>query len=157
MNTDGPTLGVKIFLALVIIGFGAAGYGGLKTYFDNRAAISNLKDRGVETDASVTSVTEVSGRRIETYHKISVAFDPQGPDSSESAEILDCSGNRYDGEGSVTIDYLPDDPSIIRLAACEGSFDSNVLPGIIGLVFGALALLLLWRLRGFWTRSSTAP
>jgi hypothetical protein len=141
---------MNVFFALVIIGFGAAGFGGLKTYFDNRAEISNLNESGVETEASVTSVTEISGRRIETYHRINVAWDPQGPESSESAEVLDCSGNRYDGEDTVAIDYLPDDPSIVRLVACESSFDSNLLPGLVGLVFTGLALLLLWRLRGSW-------
>jgi hypothetical protein len=143
---------MKVFIALVILGFGAAAFGGLKTYLDNRAAASALQEGGIEADAHVSSVTEVSGRRIETYHKISVSFDPQGPLEFGSAEIQDCSGHRYEsGTGTVRIVYAASDPDTVRLAACRSSFDSDILPGIVGVAFLAVALLLLWRTRGLWT------
>ncbi|MFN2525814.1 MAG: DUF3592 domain-containing protein [Actinomycetota bacterium] len=149
-------LGTKIFWALVILGFGAATFGALKTYLDNRSELSALEERGVEEDATVTSVTEISGRRIETYHKINVSFHPQGLGDSASAEILDCSGHRYErGLDVVRILYLPEDPQVIRLAACRSSFDANLLPGIIGVVFAAFTLFILWATRRVWTINST--
>ena len=144
--------GMKLFMLVVIVGFGAAGYGGIKTFLDTRSDNAALDERGVEHDAGVISVTEVSGRRIETYHRINVAWDPEGPDSTASAEVLDCSGNRYDsGVDSVAIVYLPDDTETVKLAACQSSFDMNIFPGIIGLVFGALALFIAWKTRKMWT------
>lgn len=148
----GASPGMKVFYALVIIGFGAAGFGALKTYFDNRTASSALEERGVEADARVSSVTEISGRRIETYHELSISYDPPGPRLLEFAEVQDCSGQRYLGATpSVEIVYLPDDPDTVRLSACRSSFDSNILPGILGLVFVVIALFLPWRLRRVWT------
>lgn len=148
----GATLGAKIFWAVAIVLFGAAAFGALKTYIDNRAQISALEERGVEEDADVTFVTEVSGRRIETYHRIDVSFEPQGSGETVSAEILDCNGHRYESGLSVLrVIFLPEDPEVVRLAACQSSFDVNILPGIVGVVFAAFTLLALWRTRGLWT------
>jgi hypothetical protein len=137
-------------MAVVILGFGAAGVGALKTYIDNRAETTALAARGVEEDANVTNVTEVSGRRIETYHRINVSFDPRGPGLFEFAEILDCPGHRYDGPATVRIVYLPDDPEAVWLVACQSSFDANTFPGIIGVVLVAFTLFMLWRTRRLW-------
>jgi hypothetical protein len=146
-------IGFKIFMALVILGFAAAGYGGIKTYLEKSDQSRRLQEDGVEADADVMSVTEISGRRIETYHELSVSYDPSSEDFLAFAEVKDCSGARYEsGISTVRVVYLPDDPEVIRLAACEANFDTDRFPGIIGLVFGALALLLLWRLGlRFWT------
>ena len=145
-------LGIKIFLALVILGFAAAGYGGIKTYLDKTRAADALEKDGVETDADVSSATEISGRRIETYHELSVSYDPEGPEILEFAEVKDCSGARWEpGLDTVRIVYLPDDPEVVSLERCRSNFDTNIFPGIVGLVFGALALLLAWKTRGMWT------
>jgi hypothetical protein len=149
-SSNEPTLGVKIFIAVVIIGFGAAGFGGIKTFLDNKSTITALRDHGISEDASVLSVTEVTGRRIETYHRINIAFDPSGPDESQYAEVLDCSGNRYERSETARVLYLPEDPASVRLDACMSSFDTNILPGLVGLVFGGLALFILWRTRRIW-------
>ena len=146
------SLGIKIFFAIVILGLAAAGYGGIKTYLDKTSAASALEEDGVETDAEVTSATEISGRRIETYHELSVSYDPEGPKILEFAEVKDCSGARWEpGLETVRIVYLPDDPEVVSLERCRANFDANILPGILGLVFGALALLAAWKTRGMWT------
>jgi hypothetical protein len=145
------TLGLKVFFAIVILGLGAAGYGGIKTYLDKTSAASALEDNGVETDAEVTSATEVSGRRIETYHRLNVSWDPEGPKLLEFAEVLDCSGARWEpGLDTVRIVYLPDDPEVVTLERCRSNFDMNVFPGIIGIVFAAFALLVAWKTRRMW-------
>lgn len=148
----GPGLGTKVFIALVIVGFLAAGVGATKTYLDQSRRAAELEERGVAADADVMSATEISGRRIETYHKLRVSYDPPGPKILEFAEVQDCSGARYEpGVPTVRVVYLPNDPETVRLESCRSSFDSDVLPGIFGLVFFAIALLMLWRLRHLWT------
>ena len=145
------TLGVKIFWALVIIGFGAAGYGAMKTYVDQSRRAQALEERGVEADADVTSVTEISGRRIATYHELTVSYDPPGPKLLEFADVQDCDGARWEaGIETVRVVYLPDDPEVIRLQRCASHFDTDIFPGIIGGVFIALTLFLLWRTRTLW-------
>ena len=146
-------IGFKIFMALVVLGLAAAGYGGIKTYLEKSSQSQRLQEDGVEANADVSSVTEISGRRIETYHELRVSYDPPGEEILEFAEVKDCSGARYEsGITTVRVVYLPDEPEVIRLAACEANFDTDKFPGIIGLVFSAFALLLLWRLGlRFWT------
>jgi hypothetical protein len=140
-----------VFFALVILGFGAAGVAATATYLDKSAASKDLKERGVGTDADVVSATEFSGRRIETYHKLEISYDPDGPTVVEFAEVQDCSGARYEsGTDTVRVVYLPDDPQVVRLEACRSSFDSDVLPGFIGIAFIGFTLFMLWRLRGMW-------
>ena len=152
-QTARPGLGTKVFLALVIVGFAAAGIGAIKTYLDESRQSTELVERGVETDGDVMSATEISGRRIETYTKLRVSYDPQGPRILDFAEVQDCPAARYEpGISTVRVVYLPDDPDVIRLQTCRSSFDSDVLPGILGLVFIALALLILWRARRVWRR-----
>ena len=146
-----PTVGMKVFLALVVVGFLAAGWGGIKTYMDKTTQAKELEEKGVLADADVGSVTLTSGRRIEEYATLSVSYDPPGPKILEFAEVQDCSGARWErGIETVRIVYLPDDPEVIALEACRSNFDVNILPGILGAVFLALAVLLLWRLRNFW-------
>lgn len=142
---------MKVFLALVIVGFLAASYGAIKTYLDNTSQAEDLAERGVVEDANVVSATEVSGRRIETYHKLNVSYDPPGPQFLEFTEVQDCSGARWEpGMETVRVIYLPDDPEVIRIVDCAASFDTNVLPAIAGAAFLGVALLMLWRLRGVW-------
>ena len=146
------SLGVKIFIAIVILGFGAAGYGGIKTYLDKTSAAGKLEERGVEADAEVMSVTEITGRRIETYHELSLSYEPEGDDFLAFATVKDCSGARWEpGLDTVRIVYLPDDPEVITLERCRSNFDTNIFPGIVGLVFAALALFGAWKTRGMWT------
>lgn len=138
-------------MALVVIGLLAAGYGGIKTYLDKTRQAQELEEDGVHADANVTSATLTSGRRIEEYATLSVSYDPPGDKILEFAEVKDCSGARWErGIETVRVVYLPDDPEVITLEACRSNFDVNILPGILGGVFLALALLLMWRLRGFW-------
>ncbi|HJR44597.1 MAG TPA: DUF3592 domain-containing protein [Actinomycetota bacterium] len=142
---------MKLFLTLVMIGFAAAGYGGIKTYLDTRSRTEALEERGVEADATVESVTEVSGRRIETYHRLDLSYTPPGEQTLYFYEVLDCSGARWEeGLETMRIVYLPDDPEVVRLQRCRSNFDTNVLPGIVGLVFSALALFMAWKSRGMW-------
>jgi len=151
-SSGGAGLGVKLFFTLVLIGFLAAGYGGIKTYLDKTQESEALQERGVEADADVSTATEISGRRIETYHELSVFYDPEGPRILEFAVVKDCPGGRWEpGIETVRVVYLPNDPDTIRLAACESSFDVDKLPGIFGLVFFAFALFMLWRLRRLFT------
>lgn len=146
------SLGVKVFWALVIIGFGAAGYGAMKTYVDQSRVATRLEEEGVEADADVNSVTEISGRRTETYHELGISYDPPGPKLLEFAEVQDCNGARWEeGIETVRVVYLPDDPDVIRLQRCASSFDTDILPGIIGAVFIALTLFMLWKSRKMWT------
>lgn len=146
-----PTLWMKLLVGLVILGLGAGGVAGIKTYLEKTRQAEALGERGVETDARVSSVTEISGRRIETYHRILVSYDPEGSQLVRVAEVLDCPGHRWEsGLDIVRVVYLPDDPDVIRLAACRSSFDANVLPGILGIAFLVLMLFMLWRLRRFW-------
>ena len=146
------SLGVKVFWALVIIGFGAAGYGAMKTYVDQSRIAARLEDEGVEADAAVNSVTEISGRRTATYHELGISYDPPGPKLLEFAEVQDCNGARWEeGIETVRVVYLPDDPDVIRLQRCASSFDTDILPGIIGAVFIALTLFMLWKSRKMWT------
>jgi hypothetical protein len=129
----------------------AAGYGATKTYLDEGRVSRDLQERGVSTDADVVSVTEFSGRRIETYHELSVSYDPPGPEILEFADVQDCSGSRYEsGLETVRILYLPDDPEVVRLEACRSSFDRDILPAILGGAFFVFALLLAWRTRSVW-------
>jgi len=153
VGTPRTTLGVKLFLALVILGFLAAGYGGIKTYLDKSAQATGLEEDGVEADADVSSVSEVSGRRIETYHKLFVFYDEEDSIGPVFAHVTDCSGHRYErGIETVRIVYLPKDPEVVALEACRSNFDANVFPGIVGVAFAALGLLVAWRARGVWTQ-----
>jgi hypothetical protein len=136
----------KVFFALVIVGVVAAAYGAIKTYVDQSKEGTDLRERGVETDADVMSVTESDG-----YSELSVSYDPPGPPILEFAEVQDCSGARYEkGVETVRVVYLPDDPEVIRMNACRASFDSDKLPGFVGIALIAFALFMLWRLRGMW-------
>ena len=152
MDTPKTALSVKVFFALVIVGLLAAGYGGIKTYLDKSGRADALAERGVETEAEVTFVNEVRGRRIETYHELNVTYDREDEIAPGFAEVTDCPGDRWDESlGIVHIVYLPDDPKVVSLAGCLDSFDVNILPGILGLVFGALGLFMAWRTRDVWT------
>ena len=151
-SNAGPSWGVKLFFGLAILGFAAAGYGGIKTYLDQSRESERLQENGVLADADVTSVMETSGRRIETYHDLTVSYDPPGPRVLEFSQVQDCSGARYEaGIETVRVVYLPQDPDVIRLEACEDSFDANVFPGIVGLIFISFTLFMLWRSRQLWT------
>ena len=146
-----PGVGTKIFMALVVIGLLAAGYGGIKTYLDKTSQARELEENGVLADADVSSATLTSGRRIEEYATLRVSYDPPGPQILEFAEVQDCSGARWErGIETVRVVYLADNRDVIALEACRSNFDANILPGILGGVFLALALLMLWRLRNFW-------
>ena len=146
-----PGVGTKVFMALVVIGLFAAGYGGIRTYLDKTSQARGLEEEGVEADADVASATLTSGRRIEEYATLRVSYDPPGPQILEFAEVNDCSDARWErGIETVRVVYLPDDPEVVVLEGCLSDFDANILPGILGAVFLALALLLLWRLRHFW-------
>ena len=130
----------------MIVGFIAAGFAGLKTYFDQGGRAESLEDRGVAADANVVSV-----RRGEPT-TLTVSYDPPGEQFLEFAEVVDCSEARYEaGLEVVRVVYLPDDPDVIRMEACTSSFDSDFLPGIFGVVFLAFAIFALWRLRRLWT------
>lgn len=138
-------------MALVVVGLLAAGWGGIKTYLDKTNQAQELEEEGILTDANVSSATLTSGRRIEEYATLNVSYDPPGEKILEFAEVKDCSGARWErGVETVRIVYLPDDPDVVALEACRSNFDTNILPGILGGVFLALALLLMWRLRSFW-------
>src|SRR5918995_6335877 len=120
MASERTSLGTKVFLALVVIGLGAAGGGAMKTYLEKSRQGQALEERGVVTDADITSVIEVTGRRTATYHRLTVSYDPSGPRPVQVAEVLDCSGARYEsGMRIVSVVYLPDDPDVIRLESCR--------------------------------------
>src|SRR5688500_13506820 len=113
----GPTLGMKVLVVLVILGTFAAGIVAIATYKENSTQGSALETQGVKTDADVVSVREGDG-----YSEISVSYDPPGDEFLEFAEVQDCSGARYEqGIETVRVVYLPDDPDVIRLEACQSS------------------------------------
>lgn len=145
------SLWTKVFFALVILGLGAGGAGAIKTYLDQSAVGERLEEQGVDADANVVSATEITRWRSATYTELRVSYDPSGPQILEFAEIQDCSEERYDaGTQTVRIVYLPSEPDVVRLAACRSSFDSDILPGLIGIALIGLSLFMLWRLRGLW-------
>ena len=145
------TLGMKLFLVVVTVGFFAAGYGGLKTYFEDRKDTALLKEEGVTATANVLSTNEVSRTRGGTYFEINVSYDPPGDEFLEFAQVLECSEESFEpGTEEVEVVFVPGKPDLTRLATCESSVDS-ILPLVVGIVFPALALLLLWRTRRFWT------
>lgn len=149
MDFTKASAGNKIFLALFIVGLVAAGVGALVTYRNTGAESDVLDQRGVRADADVVSVSQVTG--AEEVSRLRVSYDPPGERFLEFAEVTDCSGARYEqGVETVRVVYLPDDPSVIRLEACEDSFDDNTLPGIIGVVLLLVAALAMWRLRRLW-------
>lgn len=149
MDFTKASAGNKIFLALFIVGLVAAGVGALVTYRNTGAESDALAEHGVRADADVVSVSEVVG--AEEVSRLRVSYDPPGERFLDFAEVTDCSRARYEqGVGTVRVVYLPDDPNVIRLEACEDSFDDNILPGIIGVALLLVAALAMWRLRRLW-------
>ncbi len=142
----------KVFFALVILGLAAGGAGAIKTYLDQSEVGERLEEQGVAAEANVMSATEITGWRIATYSQLRVSYDPPGPQILAFAEIQDCSEERYaPGTRTVQVVFLPSDPDVIRLAACRSSFDSDRLPGLIGIALIGVALFMVWRLRRLWT------
>ena len=149
MDFTKPSVGNKVFLALFVVGLVAAGVGALVTYRNTGAESDALGERGIRADADVLSVSEVTG--AEEVSRLRVSYDPPGGRFLEFAEVTDCSGARYEqGVRTVRVVYLPDDPNVIRMEACEDSFDDNTLPGIIGVVLLLVAVMAMWRLRRLW-------
>ena len=141
-----PTVTSKVLTGLVIVGLLVGGVAALFTYRDKSGQGQELNDKGVATDADVVSV-----RKSDSYTELNVSYDPPGDDFLEFAHVQDCSGARYEpGIETVRVVYLPDDPDVIRLESCSSSFDSDVLPGIVGIVFIVVSLFMLWRSRGLW-------
>jgi hypothetical protein len=144
--------GVDVFLAIVTIGFLAAGVASIKYYFDNRGETAELAANGVETEAEVSSISvesHGSGRGV-TIRAL-VSYDPQGPGLVEFTEVVGCSEETIDRDAeTLRITYLPDDPESVRLADCVTSVDSW-LPIVAGIAFSALGLYLAWRLVRSWT------
>lgn len=144
---QGTTLGTKALFALVLVGMIVGGVAALAVYRENSREGAALESEGVKTDADVVSVREEDG-----YTELMVSYDPPGDKFLEFAEVQDCDGGRYEqGIEIVRVVYLPDDPDVIRLEACQSSFDTNVFPGVVGLMLLGFAVFMLVRLRRFWT------
>jgi hypothetical protein len=146
-----PGIGLKIFYVLLILGFGAAGVGAFLAFFNARSEAAALKEDGVETQAEVTSVVTTTSDGEVTHNEVSVRFDPEGPETIASATLIDCSAQRWeDGVRTMDIAYLPDDRDVIGFSECAKSPD--VLSAVLGTIFLAIALFLLWRAPGFLRR-----
>ena len=144
---QGPTLFMKALFAFVLVGMIAGGIAAIVVYRENSRQGEALETKGVKTNADVVSVREEDG-----YTEMTVSYDPPGDSFLEFAEVQDCSGARYErGIETVRVVYLPDDLDAIRLEACQSSFDTNVFPGVVGLMMLGFAVFMLVRLRGFWT------
>lgn len=153
------SIGVTIFMWLLAIGFLAAGYGAMKTYFDERAEIADLEENGVATEASVISVTETTNFRGGGGITLSISYPtPDGPDLVHVADVTVCTEADYeDGTETVDIVYAANDPEAVRLADCAATVDTY-LPLAIGIVFGLLGLFLAWSLiRKPRSASNAAP
>ena len=143
----GPALGMKVMFGLVLVGMIAGGIAAIFVYKENSRQGAALDAQGVKTDADVVSVREEDG-----YSELTVSYDPPGDSFLEFAHVQDCSGARYEqGIETVRVVYLPDDPDVIRLEACQSSFDTNVFPGVVGVMLLGFAVFMLVRLRRFWT------
>lgn len=150
-SDGGSSLWTKVFFAVVILGLAAGGIGAIKTYLDQSAVGERLVEQGVAAEANVMSATEITGWRSATYTELRVSYDPPGPQILEFAEIQDCTEERYaPGTRTVRVVFLSSDPDVIRLAACRSSFDSDRLPGLIGIALIGVSLFMLWRLRRLW-------
>jgi hypothetical protein len=135
---------LKLFYVLVILVVGVAGVGLYILYFNDRSEAARLEDEGVEVDADVISVTETSRNGEVVYNEVSVTFDPEGPETTTSAELLDCSAQRWEeGVESMEITYLPDDLDVIGVSECAKS--PGILSVILGTAFSLLALFMIWR------------
>lgn len=144
---QGTALGTKALFALVLVGMIVGGVAALVVYRENSREGAALDADGVKADADVVSVREEDG-----YTELMVSYDPPGDEFLEFAEVQDCDGGRYEqGIETVRVVYLPDDPDVIRLESCQSSFDTNVFPGIVGLMLLGFAAFMLVRLRRFWT------
>jgi Protein of unknown function (DUF3592) len=149
----GTGIGIKIFFALVILGFFAAGAAAMNYFVNHRAETAELDEKGVVVEADVLSATEIRTRRSR-YTELSVSYEP--PDSQEFialefATVQDCSSARYEpGTETVDVIFLPDDPETIRLVDCKSTFDTEWLPAMAGVLFLGFGLFAAWRTRGLW-------
>lgn len=135
---------LKLFYVLVILVVGAAGVGLLVLFMNDRSEAAQLEDEGVEVEADVTSVTETSRDGEVVYNEVSLTFDPEGPETSASAQLLDCSAQRWEeGVETMEITYLPDDPDVMGFSECAKS--PGILSAVLGVVFSLLALFMIWR------------
>lgn len=134
---------VAVFIALVGIGFVAAGIGSFKSYFDQRSETQRLEEQGVETEANIISVEVTTQRRGGNHARLGVTYEDRGSGATTFAEVLDCSEERYEeGDRTVRIVYVPGNPEDVRRAECVSSVDS-ILPLVVGPIFLALGLFLL--------------
>ena len=92
----------------------------------------------------MSPVTTTSRDGEVIYNEVSVTFDPEGPETTSSAELLDCSAQRWEeGVETMEITYLPDDPDVIGFSECATS--PGILSAALGTVFSLLALFMIWR------------
>ena len=139
-----PGIGLKIFYVFLILGLGAVGVGAFLFFFNDRSEAAALKADGVETQADVTSVVTTTRDGEVTFNEVSLRFDPEGPETTASADLIDCSAQRWeDGVRTMEITYLPDDPEVIGLSECATS--PGMLSAVLGAVFLGGALIMLWR------------
>jgi hypothetical protein len=149
-ETSRSSLGVKLFITFAALLFLAAGIASFVAYFNQRALTNKLVEKGIETDADVISVTEISQRRGSRFELL-VSFDIEGSNATGLADVNECSEQTYEeGTDTVRIVYDPDDSEVARLAECVESVDSWV-PIIAGAAFTGIGVLLASRLPKVWS------
>ena len=130
-------------IALVAIGFVAAGVGAFKSFFDQRLETRRLQEQGVETEAEIVSVEITTQRRGGRHARVGVTYTDRESGTTAVAEVLDCTEEQHEeGDRTVRIVYVPGNPEEVRRAECVSSADS-VLGAVLGPIFLGLGLFLL--------------
>ena len=138
------SLGVNIFIGLLIVGFIAAGIGALNSYLQQRAENAAIAEDGAEVEASVIAVTEKTQFRGGSSFVLTVSFEPKGSASTQVADVTVCTEGDYtEGDDSVQVVYAVDDPAAVRLAECKDTVDSS-LGLVFGIIFLGLGLFFMW-------------